>query len=155
MIFDTLENLPKYVPLVSGLEEVLRCLKNGNLADKEAGSYTTANNNVRYNIAEYDTGTEGKRFEKHRFDIDVQVLLKGKEKMDFTFDTLCGPYGDYDEQKDVSFADGTSLLSLEASTSDFVIFLSGEVHKPGLPASSSERVKKVIFKIRKQDKISG
>ena len=155
MIFDTLENLPEYIPLVDGLEKVLHCLKNDNFAEKKAGSYTTDDERVRYNIGEYDTGTEGKLFEKHRFDTDVQIMLKGKEKMDFTFDALCGPYGDYDEQKDVSFADGTNLLSLEASTSDFVIFLPGEVHKPGLPAASSEKVKKVIFKIRKQDKISG
>ncbi|MGI5173147.1 YhcH/YjgK/YiaL family protein [Treponema sp. OMZ 840] len=148
MIFDTLENLPKYIPFVDGLEKVLYCLQNDNLAEKAPGSYTTDDKRVRYNIGEYDTSAEGKRFEKHRLDTDVQVVLKGKEKMDFTFNPSCGAYGDYDEQKDVELADGKSLLSLEASTKDFVIFFPGEPHKPGLPAGSSEKVKKVIFKIR-------
>ena len=34
MIFDTLENLPKYVDSIPGLEEVIRCLKEENLASK-------------------------------------------------------------------------------------------------------------------------
>ena len=147
MIFDTLENLPKYAHLIAGLEEVIRCLKEENLASKPAGSYETKDARCRYNITEYET-TESQPYEKHRFATDVQVMLKGSEKMGFSTDAECGPFGEYDTQKDVSFSQGKDLLTCAASEAFFVVFFAGEAHRPGLPLTRPEKVKKVIFKLR-------
>ena len=146
MIFDTLENLPKYVDSIPGLEEVIRCLKEENLASKPVGSYATNDARCRYNITEYET-SESQPYEKHRFATDVQVMLKGSEKMGFSTDTECDPFGEYDAQKDISFSAGKDLVTLTASGTFFVVFFAGEAHRPGLPFSRPEKVKKVIFKL--------
>ena len=148
MIFDTLENLPKYAGLVNGLDKVIGCLQTENLAEKKAGAYMAENKDFRYSIGEYETAAGGKRFEKHRLYLDVQIMLEGSEKMDFTLDSLCGTYDEYNTEKDVTFADGKTLLSFTAAPGTFVIFFAGEPHMPGLAVSSPQRVKKAIFKIK-------
>lgn len=148
MIFDTLENLPKYAHLLSGIQEAVRCLQREDFAEKAAGSYKTDDPSCRYNIGEYETSDKGKRFEIHRLEADIQIMLKGSEIMEYTAPALCKNQDEYIEERDISFADGGTLLRFTAEPGFFVLFFAGEPHKPGLPVSGPEAVKKIVFKIK-------
>lgn len=148
MIFDTLENLPKYAHLLGGIKEAVRCLQNEDFTEKAAGSYKTDDPGCRYNIGEYETSDKDKRFETHRLEADIQIMLKGSEIMEYTSPALCKNHGEYIEERDISFADGDTLLRFTAVPGFFVLFFAGEPHKPGLPVSEPEKVKKVVFKIK-------
>lgn len=148
MIFDTLENLPKYAHLLGGIKEAVRCLQNEDFTEKAAGSYKTDDPGCRYNIGEYETSSQDKHFETHRLEADIQIMLKGSEIMEYTSPALCKNHGEYIEERDISFADGDTLLRCTAVPGFFVLFFAGEPHKPGLPVSEPERVKKIVFKIK-------
>ena len=151
MIFDTLENLPKYAHLLGGIKEAVRCLQNEDFTEKAVGRYTTDAPDCRYNIGEYETSDKDKRFETHRREADIQIMLKGSEIMEYTSPDLCKNHGEYIEERDISFADGDTLLRFTAVPGSFALFFAGEPHKPGLPVSKPEKVKKVVFKIKDKE----
>ena len=93
MLFDTLENLPKYAHLLGGIKEAVRCLQNEDFTEKAVGPYKTDAPDCRYNISEYETSDKDKRFETHRREADIQIMLKGSEIMEYTSPVLCKNHG--------------------------------------------------------------
>ncbi|MBO4576283.1 MAG: YhcH/YjgK/YiaL family protein, partial [Neisseriaceae bacterium] len=79
MIYDTLNHLADYLPIMPLLAEVIKILQQTDFMQKPAGRYETNNPTVRFNIDEYQTVLEPKPFEFHQQYADVQIVLQGQE----------------------------------------------------------------------------
>jgi YhcH/YjgK/YiaL family protein len=147
MIYDSIDNLKDYIPMMPQLVTVIEVLANEKLADKADGGYTTANPKVRYNIASYATIDQPKQFESHQAEIDVQIMLSGRETMQVASRSSARSEIPYDAQTDCSLFDCDATVSITADADHFAIFFTGEPHKPGLAHEGCAGIRKVIFKV--------
>ena len=92
MIYDTIENLAQYAPLLPGLEKAAAFLARKDLAQLPDGRVEIDGDRVFANLQTYDTKAIDMRgFEAHRAYADVQVVLGGEGE-------LCGVAVPTDEQ---------------------------------------------------------
>ena len=148
MILDQISQMKNYVPTLPALQHVIDILESGKLETLALGSYTTEHKNLRYNLFTYKTEkTEASEYEVHRKETDVQILLKGHERMDIAKRDGLTATTAYDDEKDFFMAKGEKLLSYHAKPESFVVFFPGEPHAPNLVDETSSQVVKVVFKI--------
>ena len=150
MIYDTLNNIAFYKGLSPDIYEGLKFLQQVN-PDIAVGTYQLTPN-VKAIVSEYTTKEVNENgYEAHRQNIDIQYLLKGKEKI------ACLPVEElleikpYSEETDAAFYNAVSDFS--PSTFDlrldfFAIFFPQDGHMPCLCISKPEAVKKVVVKVR-------
>lgn len=147
MLVDNLSNIEKY-PEIS--EEVREFIKNLSV-DIQCGKYKI--NETDYaNVETYETKShENCFFETHEKYADIQILLSGKERLDYTTTDGLDIKTEYNEEKDIAFyynsKPETARVALDGS--NFVMLFPNEAHRPQmnfLPESHS--VKKVVVKIR-------
>lgn len=148
MLFDTLDNLELYVPVLPKLKKVIEIMDRSLPYDAEPGSYSTDDPDVRYVVSAYMTSFEPKKFESHRKETDVQIVLEGQELMALTWRELADQASPYDPDNDCVFLDGEPTVVIQATQGRFVVFLPGEPHKPGVALGEPSAVKKVVFKIK-------
>ncbi|MDD3904238.1 MAG: YhcH/YjgK/YiaL family protein [Sphaerochaeta sp.] len=148
MILDQISEMHCYIPTLPALKTVIEILASGKLETQSLGSYKTDDPRVRYNLFTYETTKhEAEEFEIHKKETDVQILLKGQERMDIAsregLETTCA----YEESKDAFMAKGKKLLSYHAKNDTFAVFFPGEPHAPNLIDEQPNQVVKVVFKI--------
>ncbi|MDT4761083.1 YhcH/YjgK/YiaL family protein [Sphaerochaeta sp. PS] len=148
MILDQISQMHRYVSTLPALQQVLEILESGKLATLPLGSYTTDKPNLRYNLFTYKTEKqEASEYEVHRKEADVQILLKGFERMDIASTASFTPTTVYDPTKDFLMGKGEKQTSYHAKEGSFVVFFPGEGHAPNLVDEKSCDVLKVVFKI--------
>ena len=145
MIFDKLENLVQY-NIVS--EKILEFLSGIN-ENTPVGRYVIDDNSYA-NIEEYNTKAPGNcYFEAHKKYIDIQFLLKGEERLDFTSIDGLKAREAYNAEKDiVFFEDRQEAGSVKLSGNYFALLLPQDAHRPQMNYTGvSQPVKKVVVKI--------
>ena len=148
MILDQISKMKNYVSTLPALQHVIDILESGKLDSLALGNYTTEHKDLRYNLFTYKTEkTEASQYEVHRKEADVQVLLKGYERMDIASRSLLTASTAYDDAKDFFMATGEKQLSYHAKEGSFVVFFPGEPHAPNLVDETSSQVVKVVFKV--------
>ena len=101
-------------------------------------------------IVQSDTFADGKPkcFEAHRRDIDIHYVLQGEERFGYAHvDTLC-PKTEYNEEGDYLLLTGDCAAYVTLRPGDFCIAFPEDAHIPCLTSGDTEKVKKVILKIR-------
>lgn len=114
------------------------------------GRYEVDGENVWALVSSYDTapGTE-KRFESHRLHLDLQVVIRGTERILHTRSEGLEVEVPYDEANDIVFyAEPKVSSSLLMREGDLAMFHPGDAHKPGCMAGARHDVRKVVVKIR-------
>lgn len=147
MIFDTLENLELYVPILPQLKTIAEAMDHDNVYDLPAGHYKTPDSNVIYDIYEYDTSTSEKPFEFHKNHTIVQIVLSGNELMSTSWRELKNDAIGYDSKTDAGFFTAEPLSAIQASQGRFLVFFPGEPFKTGIAVAREEKVKKIIFSV--------
>ncbi|MBR1818662.1 MAG: YhcH/YjgK/YiaL family protein [Neisseriaceae bacterium] len=148
MIYDSLDHLRDYLPLMPQLETVLSLLNQPDFADKMIGRYETNNPAVRFNIDEYETVLSPKDFEFHRKYADVQIVLQGQEIHHIAPRDDIACVQDFDEEKDIAFFDSLPIAEYVLEKGYFCIYFPNEPHRSQLAVDERDQVKKVVFKIR-------
>ena len=146
MIFDSLENLSLYAPVIPQLQAAIVLINDPNF-DLTPGAHTTAIEGLRYNVAQYETLEGDKEFEIHKKEIDVQIMILGQEYIASAPRVLAEMAGPYDEKGDAMMVQGDYSEKLKLDERKVAIYFPGEPHKPGLAVNKSQKIKKVIFKI--------
>ena len=147
MVFDTLDQLEMYIPLLPAIRVVADTMDHDELYDKAPGRYSTRDPKVTYTIYEYMTSATDKPFEFHRDHSDVMIVLSGQELMSTSWRELKNQSQAYDSKADVGFFQADPVSVLQAAQGRFAIFFPGEPHKSGIAAGEPSLVKKVVFKI--------
>lgn len=100
-------------------------------------------------VQSYDTElAEQRLFENHRRFIDVQVMLKGRERQDVVPGQELTPVGDFNIEKDMGRFEAPDLFSsIRLEPGWFVIYFPQDNHRPNCCIGEPEPVRKVCMKI--------
>ncbi len=146
MIFDTLDQLEMYIPLLPALRVVADVMDHDDVYEKEPGTYSTYDKKVSYTVMEYRT-SQSRQFEFHKDHTSVQIVLKGQELMSTTWRELKRQCENFNSTSDVGFLDAEPISVLQATQGRFSVFFPGEPYKAGVSYGEPAVVKKVIFKV--------
>ncbi len=150
MILDQLDSALLYGGLGSRIAIGLALLNEDSVRGAAPGKYEVDGENLFYVVDEYETAPiEDGRLEIHRKYMDIQYIVSGSECIGYRSIDGLDILDAYDGEKDLAFykADGSmSRCILKAGM--FAIFWPNEGHMPGRIAETSERVKKIVVKIR-------
>ncbi len=148
MIFDSLDNLELYLPLIPRMRSVIDVMDRGEVYEMECGSYQSKDPHVRYLISSYETESKEKPYEVHHKATDVEIMLKGEELMSVSWrEAVKDADAPYDKDGDVQHTTGEPLIVWHAAPGRFALFLPGEPHKGGVAIGLPSKVKKITFKI--------
>ena len=145
MIFDKLEKLRQY-DVVS--DKVLNFLFNLD-ENKPAGHYEI-DDEAFANIDIYETKEHSACFpEAHKRYIDIQLLLSGTERLDFSNISELTIKDEYDEERDIIlFENPDTINTIYLKKGFFALLYPSDAHRPQMKAfEDSETVKKVVIKI--------
>lgn len=145
MIYDKLENLRRY-DLVS--DNILEFLFNIN-ENTPTGKYQL-DDGAYANIEEYSTKPHDNCFfEAHKKYIDIQLLLSGEERLDFTNINALTEREEYNDEKDIVFyTDREQSGSVKLSKNYFAMLFPQDAHRPQMKSGTEpQNVKKVVVKI--------
>ncbi|MCF0237815.1 MAG: YhcH/YjgK/YiaL family protein [Sphaerochaetaceae bacterium] len=147
MIFDNLDNLETYIPVLPALRQIADIMDHDDLYEKEVGHYTTKNEKISYSISQYLTSTTDKPFEFHGEYSVVQIVLKGSELVSTSWREMAKNADAYSKKDDTGFFQGNPISVFQATQGRFMVFLPGEPYKSGVASGESSLVKKVTFKV--------
>ena len=150
MIYDKTSNWKNYFPNNEIWQKVFSFVKNCS-ADTEHGRHAIAGEDAYASVFSYDTkpAKEGV-YEAHRKQIDIQMLLKGRELVYVTHVDGLSVKTEYNEEKDYAlFNDPERLPGAAPLTAGFfAVFFPNDAHMPSLNYGPlSDNVKKMVVKI--------
>jgi YhcH/YjgK/YiaL family protein len=146
LIIDKLSNAKMYDHLHPRLKKGLHFLLENDLTTLEVGTYPIEENKVFVMIQEYETKLpEVCRFEAHYRYADIQYVIRGQEKMEYTHigETKVT---EADTEKDLMFleAAGETFLIKEGY---FAVFTPEDAHRPGMCAVQPQPIRKAVVKV--------
>ncbi|MBF0223997.1 MAG: YhcH/YjgK/YiaL family protein [Desulfobacterales bacterium] len=147
MIFDKLNNFETYICIHPYFEDVFYFIKNNDLTQMTIGMHVINGQGIYASVSEYKTKKKSEAFiECHKKYIDLQIILKGNEKIGICNKADCIEY-EYNEETDLQKLEGeVDFVSLKSSF--FVIFFPHDGHMPQVGYNNIEEVvKKIVFKI--------
>ena len=146
MIYDKNENIKKYPQIPHSVADFILNLTE----DIPTGRHEIAKT-CYANVDEYETKfAKDCRLEAHKKYIDIQILLKGKEELDYTNIEDLQVSHAYDEKRDVMFfvAPEQKLNRVILEQGYFAMLYPHEAHEPQMNYGEEPcRVKKVVVKI--------
>ena len=149
MIIDNLENAAKYSSLHPLFGKAFEFLKSLDLENIEVGKYEISEG-LNYAVVEKGGMTTEEsiaKFECHNQHIDIQLCIRGKEKMGWKPRNDCkSPKADYNTEKDVTFYNDLPDTFFELNDKQFAIFFSEDVHAPMI---ADGVIKKLIVKVKR------
>ncbi|MGI6231382.1 MAG: YhcH/YjgK/YiaL family protein [Prevotella sp.] len=146
MIIDTIDNLQQYTPLNPLIAEVVKFLKQNDLASLPVGKHPILGERLFVNVQ----AKEGKKrdeavIEYHKKMIDIQIPISDSETFGYT--PVCDlPDAPFDEAKDIAKLPGVkpqTYVTLKAG--QIAIFFPQDGHAPCI--SEAHSLKKAIFKL--------
>lgn len=147
MIIGKLKDLNRYFGLSDEIDEAISYVLNTDLLALELGRYEL-NENVIVNRQQY-LGKNDPFAESHKDFIDLQIVLKGKEKMGYA--DLSNPsirvMEDYDSNIDLAKYYVTDECFYEMTDESFALIFPEDIHRPGMMVDD-EMIEKVVVKIR-------
>lgn len=149
MIYDKLQHIGNYFPAGSPVSKAVRFAREFD-ALKPDGKYEIEGNEIYAQVSSYETcPAEERRFEAHRKYIDVQILLKGEEKVQVSLADDMETLEEYSEARDITF-----LLAPPAPASIvlvpgyFAVIWPHEIHRPNCQLGAKRQVRKIVVKVR-------
>lgn len=148
MIFDKIENHHFYAELGERFAVAFSFIENTEINTLETGRYDIMDSEVFALVSEYETKPlQENKWEAHQVYADIQVVIKGKEKMGFVSVDKLTPIDDYQAEKDIQFLEGQGdFVTMEPGS--FVIFLPQDGHMPGVAINQPTFGKKIVIKVK-------
>lgn len=147
MIKDRLEHASSYYGISDVLQKGFEWLKNNDMINMPDGKHLIDGENIFANVQSYDT-KDSAPYEGHRKYIDIQYMIKGREKVGVTDYSNCSTTEAYNEEKDIEFLKcniSDNYQTLEEG--EFLVFFPQDAHQPALNPAEKLFVKKVIVKV--------
>ena len=152
MIFDRFENASLY-PLGPAWQQAVAFLQTLTPESAE-GKHLIDGVDIFAIVMSYDTAApESGLFESHRDYVDVQSVLIGAEGFECAFADTLKVATPYDASRDAAFynRNASAPCRVDVRPGTFILLYPNDAHLAGLiVGGDSERVKKVVVKIRKE-----
>ena len=118
-------------------------LLNTDFALLSLGRHDIDGDSVFVNIQEYDQEEKEPAYEAHAVYADIQLILKGSERFRWGLGDLGDLKGDFRPVTGVE-----KYVEFTLRENQFVVFLPGEPHAPGLPESAPAFCRKAVVKVK-------
>lgn len=149
MIIDSLDNIDLYENFNPDIYSGLKYLKTMD-SDIALGTYSI-NDKVDVIVSEYDTIANFERgYEAHKHVIDIQLPIKGLERVKWSPIQGMDVNIPYDSKKDRTFYKNPQKQGnhVDIGNGVFAIMFPNDGHGPQHFVSQSERIKKVTVKVK-------
>jgi len=146
MIIDKLENIESYPQIPSHAIEFVKKLTQSIDCKRYEISETDY-----VNVETYTTKShENCFFEAHKNYADIQILLSGIERLDYTEINNLKIKIPYDESRDIAFYENTvkETCNVTLDGTNFVFIFPNEAHRPQMNFENSIEVKKAVVKVK-------
>ena len=152
MIFGHVNDFEKaFSWLPQPLKTAIGHLKQTDFAALPAGNYDLQGKDIYVQVIDMSTKLfADTRPEVHRQYIDVQFLVRGREKIGVAADTGNNAVAeDLLAERDLLFYSGMENESTMTMTpGSFAVFMPSDVHRPACAVDQSEPIRKVVVKVR-------
>ena len=149
MIIDTLSNSEKYNNIHPLFTKAFEYIKSQNIETIQDGKSEIDGENLRAIISNKKGMTAAEsiaKFECHDKHIDIQLCIKGKEKMGWKPRGDCKEQrGEYNPEKDVVFYNDAPDMYFQLTDNQFAIFFPEDVHAPMI---GEGEIKKMVIKLK-------
>ncbi|NJK98480.1 MAG: DUF386 domain-containing protein [Bacteroidales bacterium] len=126
-------------------------LSSTNLDTLSVGKHILDGENLFISVTEAPVKDfEATKWEAHKKYIDIQYVIRGKEKMGIIPVEKTEADQPFDTAKDIGFyqADEAAAKYYEANPEVFLIFFPGDAHRPGIKIAGTDSDKKLVIKIK-------
>ena len=148
MILDNLKNIETY-NLNDNFKTAVKFINENDLNLLPIGKTEIDGKNVYVSVSEYQTKHEVGEFEVHNNYADIQIILSGKERMDWCERKDCFTTIDYNQEKDVEKVNTNNNFSqLKVAEGQFALFFPNDAHSPNLTDGNQGLVKKAVIKVK-------
>jgi biofilm protein TabA len=149
MILDSLPNASKYFGLHPAFAKAFEYISKTDLSAIEPGKYEIDGDSLKATVFDKKGMTveeSTSKFECHNKFIDIQLCIRGVEKMGWKPRENCKTEkGPYNEEKDVMFYTDAPDMFFELHGGQFTIFFPNDVHAPMI---SDTEIKKMVIKVK-------
>ena len=148
MIVDSLENAEKYFSVHPNFQKAFEYLRSQDLQAIAVDKYEIGDGlkAIVYDKQGMTAEESIAKFECHNKAIDIQVCIRGTERMGWIPRSKCkSPKGEYNEEKDVMFYNDAPDMYFQLTDNQFAIFFPEDVHAPMI---SDGIVKKIVVKVK-------
>ena len=147
MITDRLDAAGTYS--LGGLfAQALDYLREADLEGMPDGRYAIDGERLYVMLQSYTTRGESEcRFETHRRYADIQLLLRGREDVDWAPAAALPADGAYSAEKDVQFHTGSAVSVIGLEPGLFAVFFPQDGHRPCRAHAAPVEVRKAVVKI--------
>lgn len=147
MIFDKLTNAAAYKALGPRFQAAFEFFESGQTHTLAPGRHELDGERLFVNVEEYTSKpVDQGKWEAHRKYADIQLILSGRERMDYApIDTMREVVA-YDPEKDAAFFEGEGM-PLIVEPGMFAVFLPHDVHRPNLAPAEPAPVRKAVAKV--------
>ena len=133
------------------VDQAVRYLKNISVSESDVGKKVTVDENFYYTLQEYMTKPENAvKMESHRKYIDIQIMVRGEERMDIADISRLILKEEYDPEKDVMLWNAPQRMAgITLKEGDCVILYPENAHRGAIMnGSRQQRVLKIVGKVR-------
>jgi len=149
MIVDSLAQAAKYASLNPLFAKAFAYIASVDLSSLEVGKFDIDGENLRGIVSDKNGTTTAEstaKFECHNAHIDIQVCIRGRERMGWKPRGSCiAPRGEYNAEKDVLFYDDAPDMFFGLTDNQFAIFYPEDVHAPMIGEGA---IKKLVIKVK-------
>ena len=147
MIYDSLTNWNQYfnAPIFDEIYQKLMLIT----ADTKNGEYFKSDK-YYFKVMSYDTMVEPTLIESHKKEVDVQVILKGGERIKTYSPNSIKISSEYSEETDCQFykAIGAAEMEFKLNPGKMAVFFPQDIHGCQYAQSNEiETIKKIVIKI--------
>jgi YhcH/YjgK/YiaL family protein len=138
-------------------DKAFEYLKNTNLDTLSPGRYDIDGNNVYVSVTQNKTKAfEDTKWEDHHRYIDIQYVIKGKEKMGVAPVSKATILDAYNDKKDNAFYQVSEKDSkyYVAQPGTFYVFFPQETHRPNIKVTGCDEDKKIVIKVKADEQIN-
>ena len=147
MIYDSMENLQRYMGLHPRLDEALLYLQKEEWRKLPDGRNELDGRFLFANVDRYISKSE-KPLETHSRYVDIQCLAEGEEIIGVAASKDIVPLEAYNTQSDIAFwGSNCPYTELAMCPGRFLILFPEESHAPGLQLKTEMDVHKVVLKV--------
>lgn len=150
MIFDKIQNWKLYFK-DSLFDHILEEFENYS-EETQNGVYKN-NENYYFKVMDYNTSFEPKIIESHKKEVDIQIILKGGEKIKLYNPENLKIIKEYSEETDCIFYEALGKHHSEIILSEgcFAVFFPDDIHQPQFALDNEiKNLKKIVIKVNEK-----
>jgi biofilm protein TabA len=149
MILDIIENYKHYEKMSPLIVKALQIAAQTDFEKLQDGKYEVDSDKLFYIVQRYKTKPPSDKIEAHRKYIDIQLLVKGSERIGYAPANGLKQAVEYDPEKEVEFFSiGKDITFLNMTEGYFAIFCPSDAHMPCCQMNEPQEVIKVVFKVK-------